>query len=176
MATLPYQTIPQAPEVYNAGNVAARMLDGLGFRYYWATEGLNEEALAYRPSVDGRTTFETLKHIADLSEGILHVAKGITIEGSFDMSSMDFAQLREKTLLNIESASKLLAPMGDQLEQADMKLKTAKGELRFPFWNVVNGPISDALYHTGQVVSFRRSAGNPMQAGVNPFLGKVKGA
>lgn len=63
--------------------------------------------------------------------------------------------------------------MGDQLEQADMKLKTAKGEVRFPFWNVVNGPISDALYHTRQIVSFRRSAGNPMQAGVNPFLGKA---
>lgn len=174
MAALPYHTIPHPPETYNAGKMAARMLDGLGFRYYWATEGLNEEALAYSPSTDGRTTFETLQHIADLSEGILHVAKGITIEGPFDMNGLDFNQLREKTLLNIETASKLLAQMGDQLVQADMKLNTANGEVRFPFWNVVNGPISDALYHTGQVVSFRRSAGNPMQSGVNPFLGTVK--
>ena len=173
MEQLPYQSIPHTPENYSAGNMAARMLDGLGFRYYWATENLTEEALSYRPSADGRTTFETLQHIADLSEGILHVAQGKVIEGPFDMSGLDFDKLREKTLLNIETAGKLLAQMGDQLEQADMKLKTPNGEVSFPFWHVVNGPISDALYHTGQIVSFRRSAGNPMQAGVNPFLGKV---
>lgn len=174
MATLPYRTIPDAPEVYHAGNMAARMLDGLGFRYYWATEGLSNEALAYRPSADGRTTFETLQHIADLSEGILHVAEGKEIEGPFDMSGLDIAQLREKTLLNIETASQILATLGNDMAQADMLLSTPKGKVRFPFWNVVNGPISDALYHTGQIVSFRRSAGNPMQAGVNPFLGRVK--
>lgn len=55
--------------------MAARMLDELGFRYYWATENLTEEALSYRPSANGRNTFETLQHIADLSEGILHVAQ-----------------------------------------------------------------------------------------------------
>ena len=42
---LPYYEIPDYPETYTAGSVAARMLDGLGFRYYWATEGLNEDDL-----------------------------------------------------------------------------------------------------------------------------------
>ena len=38
--TLPYYQIPDYPSSYNAATVAARTIDGLGFRYYWATEGL----------------------------------------------------------------------------------------------------------------------------------------
>ena len=41
----------------------------------------------------------------------------------------------------------------------------------YPFWNMLNGPIEDAVYHTGQVVAFRRAAGNPMPSGVRVFLG-----
>jgi hypothetical protein len=48
------------------------------------------------------------------------------------------------------------------------------GKLRIrdkPFWNLINGPFSDALTHTGQINSFRRLAGNPV-AGANVFLGE----
>ena len=44
------------------------MVDGLGFRYFWATEGLTEKDLAYRPSEGARTTMETLEHISGLVE------------------------------------------------------------------------------------------------------------
>jgi len=37
---LPYREISTPTESYSVGAVAARMVDGLGFRYYWATEGL----------------------------------------------------------------------------------------------------------------------------------------
>jgi hypothetical protein len=30
-----------------------------------------------------------------------------------------------------------------------------------PFWHLINGPMADALTHTGQISSFRRLAGNP---------------
>ena len=46
---LPYDKIPDAPESYTAGSVVSRMIDGLGFRYYWATDGLRTEDLQYRP-------------------------------------------------------------------------------------------------------------------------------
>ena len=36
---LPYYEIPKETNKYTAGSVASRMVDGLGFRYYWATEG-----------------------------------------------------------------------------------------------------------------------------------------
>ena len=42
-----------------------------------------------------------------------------------------------------------------------------------PFWNIINGPIADALWHCGQVVMLRRASGNPFNAKVNVFKGKV---
>ena len=58
---LPYYQIPDYPESYTAGTVAARMVDGLGFRYYWATEGLNEEDLAFKPNDEARASSETIE-------------------------------------------------------------------------------------------------------------------
>ena len=37
---------------------------------------------------------------------------------------------------------------------------------------LMNGPLLDALTHVGQILSFRRTSGNPQEAGVNVFLGK----
>lgn len=174
MQHLPYRSVPDAPESYNAGHLASRMIDGLGYRYYWATEGLNNAALDYRPPNNGRSCLETLQHICDLTEGILHVAKAQPIKGPFDMTALSYEQLRENTLLNIETSSHLIKALGNDLEKAEMLLETKKGPMSFPFWNVVIGPISDAIYHTGQIVSFRRSAGNPVHSGINPFLGYTK--
>jgi len=67
---LPYFQIPDYPESYSAYTVAARVIDGLGFRYYWATEGLTEKDLVYRPSEEARSMLETIDHIQNL--GILH--------------------------------------------------------------------------------------------------------
>ena len=69
---LPYYEIPEAPESFTAGTVAARAIDGLGFRYYWATEGLREEDLAFKPNTDARTTLETVEHIYGLSKMIVN--------------------------------------------------------------------------------------------------------
>ena len=44
----------------------------------------------------------------------------------------------------------------------------------FPLWNMINGPISDIMYHSGQIVSFRRTNGNPLPKGVNVFTGRTK--
>jgi hypothetical protein len=45
----------------------------------------------------------------------------------------------------------------------------------YPMWNVINGPVSDAIYHVGQIVAFRRAAGNPMHPGVSVFSGRNRG-
>ena len=75
MTALPYREIPDYPETYNACTVAARMVDGLGFRYYWATEGLRPEDLRYKPSHDARSADETLDHIYGLCEVVLNSVK-----------------------------------------------------------------------------------------------------
>ena len=69
--SLPYATFPPAPDHYSAGTVVSRLLDGLGFRYYWATEGLRPIDLAFRPSPQARTSQETLEHIYSLSTMII---------------------------------------------------------------------------------------------------------
>tara|TARA_B100001057_G_C22633209_1_gene865224 strand:+ start:720 stop:932 length:213 start_codon:yes stop_codon:yes gene_type:complete len=39
---LPFYSIPSEAEYYTTANTITRMIEGLGFRYYWATEGLRE--------------------------------------------------------------------------------------------------------------------------------------
>ena len=44
----------------------------------------------------------------------------------------------------------------------------------YPFWNQLNGPIADAIWHVGQVVSFRRTAGNSLPKGPSFLTGTVR--
>jgi len=160
---LPYYEIPEHADNYTAGSVASRMLDGLGFRYYWATEGLRVEDLAYKPSESGRTSAETIDHLLVLSNFILN---SISTEKSNDKDeTITFIEKRKQTLLNIKKASEIIRIV-DDVSQFDND--------RFPFWNIINGPISDALWHCGQVVMLRRASGNPFNSKVNVFSGKLR--
>ena len=53
------------------------MIDGLGFRYYWATDGLRDEDLIFKPNTEARTTDETLDHIFGLSNVIVNAVKEV---------------------------------------------------------------------------------------------------
>ncbi len=161
--TLPYSEIPEHPETYTAGTVAARMVDGLGFRYYWATEALRAEDLAYKASESGRTSLETIDHIYGLSSFILNSISSEKSNKSDDVLSFD--EKRKHTLLNIKKASDILRRSEDI---------SSYDTTRFPFWNIINGPISDALWHCGQVVMLRRASGNPFNSKVSVFTGKVR--
>ncbi|GAA3599124.1 hypothetical protein Q4Q39_18625 [Flavivirga amylovorans] len=160
---LPYYEIPNHPENYTAGTVAARMADGLGFRYYWATEGLRSEDLVHKASESGRTSAETIDHILGLSNFIL---SSVSKEGKRTKQDekRSFEEKRKQTLLNFKEASDILRAM-DDVSQFDND--------RFPFWNIINGPIADALWHCGQVVMLRRASGNPFNSKVSVFTGKV---
>lgn len=160
---LPYYEIPEHPENYTAGTVAARMVDGLGFRYYWATEGLRSEDLAYKPSDTGRTSAETVDHILGLSNFILN---SVSKQGKKkDQENLSFEDKRKQTLLNFKKISDILRTM-DDVSQFDND--------RFPFWNIINGPIADALWHCGQIVMLRRASGNPFNSKVGVFTGKLR--
>ena len=165
--SLPYAAFPPAPDHYSAGSVVSRLLDGLGFRYYWATEGLRPVDLAFRPTPEARTSQETLEHIYDLSDMIIQVVGG---NQTPQAPHKTFEELRKATLGNIQKASAIVA----KFSEADLeKIKIDFGSQKLPFWNMINGPISDCLWHIGQVVTFRRSSGNPFSAKVEVFLGKV---
>lgn len=171
---LPYHQIPNAPENYEAGNVLSRVIDGLGYRYYWATEGLTAENLNYVPKGDTRSMFGTLEHVLALSNGILKTVKNKPIIRSDYQEVLTFDEIRRATLINLKEASNFLRGK-DENDLAKMEITFQRGENKstFPLWNLLNGQLADALYHTGQIVSFRRSAGNPINPEVNVFRGKT---
>ena len=170
-----YYEIPEAPEEYISGAIVARMVDGLGYRYYWATKDLRDEDLTYKPSNDARSTGETLEHIYGLSLMIRNSSEGKANIRPLDWSGMSAEDFRTQTLSNLEIASKNYAGMDTEaVANLNITFQSQSGSRNFPFWNMLNGPLADALYHTGQVVSFRRASGNPIDSGVNVFMGKTR--
>jgi len=79
------------------------------------------------------------------------------------------------TLQNLKAASDILWNSTDE-QLDDYKIIFQRGDKvsEFPFWHHLNGPIADALWHCGQIVSFRRASGNPIDNRVNVFMGKVR--
>lgn len=160
---LPYYEIPEPSENYTAGSMASRMIDALGFRYYWATEGLSATDLKYKASDSGRTSAETVEHIFGLSQFILNsISKE---DKKSKKEKLSFEAQRQQTLFNLKQASDILRASED-LSQYDTP--------RLPFWNMINGPISDAIWHCGQLVTLRRASGNPFNSKVDVFQGKLK--
>lgn len=172
---LPYYEIQDYPEKYTAGSVAARMVDGLGFRYFWATEGLREIDLRYKPSEEGRTCGETIDHIYGLSMIILNATKEEINDFTRKRTPLSYEKKRQKTLENLNQASNILKRSNaDQMEKFKVIFKGNNGTSEYPFWNNINGPIADAIWHCGQVVLLRRSSGNPFNSKVSLLNGKLR--
>lgn len=173
--SLPYHQIPDAPEDFGPGSMLSRIVDGLGYRYYWATEGLREEDLVYRPTAEASSTMETLEHLTDLSNGIMKTAQGLPITKDYDLSDMTFEEIRARTLQHIATASTTFrGKTAEEIEQLQVIFQRGDEQYPYPIWNLLNGQLADAIYHTGQIVSFRRTSGNPTPPGVNVFLGKTR--
>jgi len=170
---LPYSEIPANAEKYTAGNVASRLIDGLGFRFYWATDGLRDKDLTYRPDKETRSTIETIEHIYEMSIMITNAATE-TVNTSDQSPRLPFNEMRKKTLENFKLVSDILKKSSDDdLTKYTLKFKQGEKLIEYPFWNHINGPISDCLWHTGQIVSFRRLSGNPFSDKVNLLSGMV---
>ena len=163
---LPYYQVPDYSEEFTAGTMAARMVDALGFRFYWASDSLTEKDLAYKANDDGRSTEETIKHIYDLSKIIVNST--LKLPNDRSVEDLSYLELRAKTLNNLKTAADILRE-SDDISQ----YKIIFGEQEIPFWNQVNGPIADSIWHCGQLVIYRRATGNPINPKVNHFTGKV---
>ena len=66
-----FYEIKKFDENYSKKAIVSRFVHSVGFRYYWATEGLRNEDLKYKPSDSGINTRETLEHIYEI--GRAHV-------------------------------------------------------------------------------------------------------
>ena len=154
-----YYWIPTYPDHLSGTSVLTRLLDGLGFRFYWATEGLRAEDYAYRPAEDTMSIEELAIHVWALMNWVSSSAlkKPHT-------KPKNGAAAREEALVIIHDLRETILAMSDK----DLEKLLIQGK---PFWHLINGPFSDALTHTGQISSFRRLAGNPV-AGANVFKGE----
>ena len=170
-----FKDISKYPTEINNGNIISRMINGLGYRYYWATEKLKENDLVYRPSKDAYSTKETMVHIFTLSKTVYNTTLSkINERPDIDIPG-DYESIRNETLQFLEKASKNFSNLNSE-ELDQMKIKFIRGGTikSFPIWNLLNGPIADAIYHTGQIVSFRRTTGNPIDSSVNVFMGSYR--
>lgn len=169
MQNSPFHSIPDFPADLTATNTLARFIDGLGFRYHWATEGLTANEINFRPVDSSMNMEELLGHIFDLANWINWTFKGP--EMTERPTSVE--ALRNETLDHLHAASERLKELDDtEFENFRGHFRNGKGEIEI--WYFMNGPIADALTHVGQIASWRRIAGNPQPAGVNPFFGTKK--
>lgn len=166
MTELPYQQIPPAPEQFTAAATLVRLADGIAFRFRWATEGLREEDLDFRPcdgSMNMRELFDHLIFLMDL----IHVALDPDRTGFRDKCA-DLESFRLNILRRITAIRDQLSSMSDvELARCQVPIKSGKV---YPVWHLINGPMADILTHIGQINSWRRIAGNPAPK-ANVFLG-----
>ncbi|MCE7994630.1 MAG: hypothetical protein HEP71_21805 [Roseivirga sp.] len=171
-----YYEIPEYPEKFTAGTVAGRTVDGLGFRFYWATAGLRPEDLVSKASEEGRTLEETVDHIYNLTMIVMNATKKEPTVFPVEISGLSFDEKRNAILEFIKTAANNLKAAKDkEFKEFKMIFQYADGNSNeWPFWNELNGPMADALWHTGQLVVLRRVSGNPFSSNVSVLSGKVR--
>ncbi len=170
---LPYAEIGDYPESISELSILTRLIDGLGYRYYWATDSLRQEDLDYKISEDSRPAGETLDHLYGLSDFILNFAMDRPNIRPREEVEMSWEEKRKATLENFKKSSELIGAMTKE-DFAALEIHFQRGEntSSMSMWHIINGPISDALYHVGQIVTYRRASGNPLNPRVNVFMGK----
>lgn len=150
MAELPFRDISQLPEEYRAATALARLVDGIGFRYHWATAGLCDEDLEFRPGPESMTLGKLLQHLRGL---VGFSATFFPVDVPPPATGEGVEAMRRDTLAALMALRAAVAAMDD----ADL----GSGAGGSSPWNAVNGPLADALTHIGQVNAWRRLAGNP---------------
>ena len=140
----------------SAASVVKRMVQGLAFRYFHATNNLRPEDFEFAPADDCMSASDLCKHILGLSKMI---ARLLGCELNLQDANNDLE--RRQVCLNY------LDQLCNFLDQSSGELGTHE-----QFWNCFNGPLADALTHVGQLNSWRRLNGNPLGK-VNFFKGQA---
>ncbi|MEQ8358277.1 MAG: hypothetical protein RH860_02240 [Cytophagales bacterium] len=164
-----FKEIPEYEGQYNSGKISARMIDGLGFRFYWATEDLSAKDMTYRPSEEIRSIGETIQHIYEMSYSLMNV---VNLKAQIDPGLTMPDMQRKQTLLNLKLIRDKLISSSDKDFEAYNRIRSNGNTI--PFWKYINGPIEDCVWHCGQIASFRRLAGNPISKDISFFEGKMR--
>ena len=145
-----FRSLAKYPSREDANGVMMRMVDGLGHRFHWATQGLSAEDHAFTPGAGCKTIGQLIEHVWGL---VNWVHKVMGAAGAPETKPEGADALREGALSMLLSLRARLEEM-TQFELFTVKIRDV------PVWHVINGPLADALTYTGQISSFRRLAGN----------------
>ena len=74
----------------------------------------------------------------------------------------------------IKNTCKVLSAHVASLTDEEISTKTVylkRSDTHYSIWYIINGPLSDAISHIGQIATWRRIAGNPIPR-ISPFTGE----
>ena len=146
---LSFRSIEEYPPHVNGPSVIARLLDSLGFRFYWATEGLRPDDYNFSPGSGCQSIGELMGHVWGLVNWT-----ALSVIGTGEQRPEEPPSQRARALAMLGVLRAHFATLSD----AELSAITIDD---WPFWHMLNGPVADALAHVGQINSFRRLAGNP---------------
>lgn len=161
--------IGDPPGKLDGTGVFARIVEGLAFRYYWSTEGLTDSDFEFRPGPDSMSMLELQQHMLYLVSMIRQTVFNADEREPF--TSDDPAVLRERALEGLRKVRDHLLELDDASMSGHQVLR--RDGRRYPVWNIMNGPLADALTHVGQINAWRRLNGNPTPR-VDVFVGSAK--
>jgi hypothetical protein len=163
-----FRSLPPGPENVTGSAVLVRMIEGIGFRFTWATEGLRESDLSYRPTPETMCIIEQAGHVLELVSWVAAAAGAIPAGPQKPESPPPFPEVRQQILEVLSLLRAQLAGMSDE-EIGTIHIGSHAGPVPWP--HIVNGPLADALTHIGQIAVLRRASGNPVPK-ANVFLGR----
>ena len=123
----------------------------LAYRGGKALRGATESFASFKASETTRTPAQILAHIGDLLEWALSIAEGNETWHNAEPLTWD---------QEVERFHAALAKFDEYL--------ASDGELNATCERLFQGPIADALTHTGQLASLRRLAGCPVKGEAYP--------
>ena len=147
-----FRSITTYPDRQDANGVVIRLVDGLGYRFYWATEGLSEADSAFSPGGGCQSIGELMTHVWGLTNWVHLNLLGAGLTSAPPDSPAD---ARAQALDNLMGIREYVG----RIDTEELFACEVEG---MPFWHVINGPLADALTHAGQIASFRRINGNPV--------------
>lgn len=145
---LPYNKNLKYPNKITAGIVMAKMVDELGYKYYWATDSLFNDESKYTFNSNNLARI-LLKGVYQMSENIINYTLENNIKPEPKLEEMSYEDFRKITLLNLKEASSIL-------------IKNAETTLLLnwaPFMNYI--AYSNA--YCDQIILFRENNGNPFK-------------
>jgi hypothetical protein len=153
-----YDYLPEPPNEIRVATILVRMIDGIGNRFRWSLEGLEENQYDFRPADDCRSMRELLEHIYVLVSWMIYCFTGKRPDRE---KPEDFEDIKEEILRLLFELRNFIGSL-DDMELENCRVVLESTDERPAFWYLINGPLEDVLVHVGQICSWRRMAGNPI--------------